>query len=52
MQVGLREYCGSLNRPTFLRRVLIADGHGVVAEGIGLVLEKKCDVVGIVEDSR
>lgn len=34
------------------RRVLIADDHRIVAEGLRSVLEKKCDVVGIVGDGR
>lgn len=33
-------------------RVLIADDHRIVAEGIRSVLEKNCDVVGIVGDGR
>jgi DNA-binding NarL/FixJ family response regulator len=33
-------------------RVLIADDHHIVAEGIRSVLEKKYDVVGIVGDGR
>jgi DNA-binding NarL/FixJ family response regulator len=37
-----------LNRP----RVLIADDHSVVAEGIHSLLEKTCDVVGVVSDGR
>ena len=43
---------GSLNCSTICRRVLIADDHCVVAEGIRSVLEKKYDVVGIVGDGR
>ena len=33
-------------------RILIADDHRIVAEGLRSVLEKKCDVVGIVGDGR
>lgn len=33
-------------------RVLIADDHCVVAEGLRSVLEEGCDVVGIVHDGR
>jgi DNA-binding NarL/FixJ family response regulator len=43
---------GSLNRSTIRRRVLIADDHHIVAEGIRSVLEKEYDVVGIVGDGR
>lgn len=34
------------------RRVLIADDHSIVAEGLRSLLEKSCDVVGIVSDGR
>lgn len=40
------------SRPTARHRVLIADDHCIVAEGIRSVLEKKCDVIGIVGDGR
>ena len=43
---------GSLNCSTIRRRVLIADDHCVVAEGIRSVLEQKFDAVGIVGDGR
>jgi DNA-binding NarL/FixJ family response regulator len=33
-------------------RVLIADDHGIVAEGIRALLEQTCDVIGIVKDGR
>lgn len=33
-------------------RVLIADDHGIVAEGLRSLLEKSCDVIGIVHDGR
>ena len=33
-------------------RVLIADDHSMVAEGLRSILEKTCDVVGIVHDGR
>jgi DNA-binding NarL/FixJ family response regulator len=33
-------------------RLLIADDHNVVADGLRSVLEKSCDVVGIVPDGR
>jgi len=39
---------GSSVRP----RVLIADDHSMVAEGLRSILEKTCEVVGIVHDGR
>lgn len=33
-------------------RVLIADDHAVVAEGISSILQRSCDVIGIVRDGR
>ena len=33
-------------------RVLIADDHSIVAEGLHSLLEKSCDVIGIVRDGR
>jgi DNA-binding NarL/FixJ family response regulator len=33
-------------------RVLIADDHGIVAEGIRALLEQTCVVIGIVKDGR
>ena len=33
-------------------RVLIADDHGIVAESLRSLLEKSCDVVGVVRDGR
>jgi DNA-binding NarL/FixJ family response regulator len=42
----------SLDSFRIRRRVLIADDHRIVAEGLRSVLEKKCDVVGIVGDGR
>jgi DNA-binding NarL/FixJ family response regulator len=33
-------------------RVLIADDHGIVAEGLRSLLEKSCEVVGLVQDGR
>jgi len=33
-------------------RVLIADDHSIVAEGLRSILEQSCDVVGIVQDGR
>jgi len=38
----------SANRP----RVLIADDHSVVAEGVRSLLRNDCDVVGVVSDGR
>jgi DNA-binding NarL/FixJ family response regulator len=32
--------------------VLIADDHSIVAAGLRLVLEKSCDVIGIIPDGR
>jgi DNA-binding NarL/FixJ family response regulator len=32
--------------------VLIADDHNIVAEGLRSVLEKSCEVIGIVQDGR
>jgi DNA-binding NarL/FixJ family response regulator len=42
----------NLECSTIRRRVLIADDHCIVAEGLRSILEKKCDVVGIVGDGR
>lgn len=33
-------------------RVLIADDHGIVAESLRSLLEKSCEVVGVVRDGR
>ena len=33
-------------------RVLIADDHSIVADGLRSVLEKSCEVIGIVQDGR
>jgi DNA-binding NarL/FixJ family response regulator len=44
----LQEFKQSRNRP----RVLIADDHSVVAEGLRSLLEKKYDVVGMVANGR
>jgi DNA-binding NarL/FixJ family response regulator len=41
-----------LSRTNRLPRVLIADDHAVVAEGLCSILQKSCDVVGIVRDGR
>ena len=41
-----------LNRFTIRPRVLIADDHSIVAEGLRSMLEKSCDVVGVVRDGR
>jgi DNA-binding NarL/FixJ family response regulator len=41
-----------LDRSTSRPRVLIADDHGVVAEGLRSLLEKRYDVIGIVRDGR
>ncbi len=41
-----------LNRQSLRPRVLIADDHGIVAEGIRALLEQTCDVIGIVSDGR
>lgn len=41
-----------LNQPGLRPRVLIADDHGIVAEGIRALLEQSCDVIGIVSDGR
>src|SRR5262249_60357978 len=38
----------SANRP----RVLIADDHSVVAEGVRSLLKNDCEVVGVVSDGR
>jgi DNA-binding NarL/FixJ family response regulator len=40
------------NHPTSRPRVLIADDHGIVAEGIRALLERTCQVIGIVSDGR
>ena len=41
-----------LERSSNRLRVLIADDHSVVAEGLRSLLEKKYDVIGIVRDGR
>lgn len=41
-----------LMRTNRLPRVLIADDHAVVAEGLCSILQKSCDVIGIVRDGR
>jgi len=41
-----------LIQPSVRPRVLIADDHGIVAEGIRALLEQTCDVIGIVSDGR
>jgi DNA-binding NarL/FixJ family response regulator len=41
-----------LSRTNRLPRVLIADDHAVVAEGLCSILQKSCDVIGIVRDGR
>jgi DNA-binding NarL/FixJ family response regulator len=33
-------------------RILIADDHNIVAEGLRSLLEKSCDVIGVVQDGR
>ena len=33
-------------------RVLIADDHSIVAEGLRLLLEKRCEVIAVVRDGR
>lgn len=33
-------------------RVVIADDHAIVAEGLRSLLEKSCDVIGVVSDGR
>jgi DNA-binding NarL/FixJ family response regulator len=38
--------------PTIRPRVLIADDHSMVAEGLRSILEKSCDVIGIVQHGR
>jgi DNA-binding NarL/FixJ family response regulator len=42
----------ALSPSTIRPRVLIADDHSIVAAGLRLVLEKSCDVIGIVQDGR
>jgi DNA-binding NarL/FixJ family response regulator len=42
----------ALSPSTVRARVLIADDHSIVANGLRLVLEKSCDVIGIVQDGR
>ncbi len=42
----------ALSSSTIRPRLLIADDHGIVADGVRSVLEKSCDVVGIVRDGR
>ena len=33
-------------------RVLIADDHSIVAEGLRSLLEKRCEVIAVVHDGR
>jgi DNA-binding NarL/FixJ family response regulator len=42
----------ALNPSTIRPRVLIADDHSIVADGLRSVLEKSCDVIGVVQDGR
>jgi DNA-binding NarL/FixJ family response regulator len=42
----------ALSLSTIRPRVLIADDHSIVADGLRSVLEKSCDVIGIVQDGR
>ena len=44
----MRESTNLTSRP----RVLVADDHAIVAEGIRALLTQTCDVVGIVSDGR
>jgi DNA-binding NarL/FixJ family response regulator len=44
----MRESNDLTSRP----RVIVADDHGIVAEGIRALLAQACDVVGIVSDGR
>ena len=39
-------------RSTLRPRVLIADDHSIVAEGLRSILEKTCEVIGIVQNGR
>ena len=49
---GPTESCRLLAPSTIRPRVLIADDHSIVADGLRSVLEKSCDVIGIVQDGR
>ena len=40
------------SHPATRPRVLIADDHSLVAEGLRSLLEKSCEVIGIVQDGR
>jgi DNA-binding NarL/FixJ family response regulator len=42
----------ALNLSAIRPRVLIADDHSIVADGLRSVLEKSCDVIGVVQDGR
>jgi DNA-binding NarL/FixJ family response regulator len=42
----------ALSPSTIRPRVLIPDDHSIVADGLRSVLEKRCDVIGIVGDGR
>jgi DNA-binding NarL/FixJ family response regulator len=42
----------NVNRSTMRPRVLIADDHSIVAEGLRSILNQSCDVIGIVHDGR
>jgi DNA-binding NarL/FixJ family response regulator len=45
-----RHHMQTLSKPR--TRILIADDHGLVAESLRSLLEKSCDVVGVVQDGR
>jgi DNA-binding NarL/FixJ family response regulator len=49
MRESPRRHASRTNR---LPRVVIADDHAVVAEGLCSILRKSCDVIGIVRDGR
>jgi DNA-binding NarL/FixJ family response regulator len=43
---------GDLSRSTTRPRILIADDHSIVAEGVRSLLEKNFEVIGVVQDGR
>ena len=42
----------TLKRDTIRPRVLIADDHSIVAEGLRAILDQSCEVIGTVRDGR
>ncbi len=49
---AVRQNMQALNSSIMHARVLIAEDHSIVADGLRSVLEKSCNVIGIVPDGR